>query len=177
MGSTATSSEGLATSRPSAAASTEMAGVITQSPRNIAAPSIPRTLAATTTRPPAEVLRSSPTSASRPPSPSLSVRSRSPTYSTVTTSINVQIASEVRPYTVSASTASPSARIARIAYSGLVPMSPNTTPTAPTTMTAPREGDRNGMDAGTPARAGHRGRIRPTRSGTRRANPKGAQTS
>jgi hypothetical protein len=66
-------------------------------------------------RAPGEVRRSSASSASRPPSPSLSEPSRSPTYNAVTTSRSAQMTSEVIPYTVVRDRSLPSPRMVRIA--------------------------------------------------------------
>ena len=109
MGTTNARIEGLATSSPSAAESTEMAGVTTLSPRNIAAPAIPTRLTRT-----APVVRrerrSSATRASSPPSPWLSKRRSVPTYRAVTTSSRLHTTREVTPSTAvrSSGPASPS---------------------------------------------------------------------
>ena len=73
-----------------------------------------------------------------PPSPSLSARMITITYFSVTTSISDQNPSDSRPSTVSASGVRPKcgSNISLIVYSGLVPMSPNTTPIAPATSAA-----------------------------------------
>ncbi len=73
-----------------------------------------------------------------PPSPSLSARVMIVTYLTVTTSTSAQNTSDRMPSTVSWSAASPNAGSKAIfrVYSGLVPMSPNTTPIAATTRPA-----------------------------------------
>ena len=70
-----------------------------------------------------------------PPSPSLSARMITMTYFNVTTSSSDQKPSDSSPRTVSASGVRPKCgwNISLIVYSGLVPMSPNTTPTAPAT--------------------------------------------
>ena len=73
-----------------------------------------------------------------PPSPSLSARMITITYFSVTTRISDQKPSDSRPLTVGASGTSPKCglNISLMVYSGLVPMSPNTTPTAATTKVA-----------------------------------------
>ena len=73
-----------------------------------------------------------------PPSPSLSARMITTTYFRVTTSTSDQKPSESRPLTVAGSGVSPKCgwNISLMVYSGLVPMSPNTTPTAPATSAA-----------------------------------------
>jgi hypothetical protein len=73
-----------------------------------------------------------------PPSPSLSARMITSTYFSVTTRISDQKPSDSRPLTVRASGLRPKCglNISLIVYSGLVPMSPNTTPTAATTNAA-----------------------------------------
>src|SRR5262245_13165968 len=72
-------------------------------------------------------------SASTPPSPLLSKRSTNETYLTDTISVTAQKMSESTPNTLASVSgrrcAPPNASLK--AYSGLVPMSPNTTPTAP----------------------------------------------
>src|ERR1700719_5122709 len=67
-----------------------------------------------------------------PPSPSLSMRMANVTYLTDVTMISVQITRDSDPSTVNASGLSP-ARFNTVfrVYSGLVPISPNTTPSAP----------------------------------------------
>ena len=81
-------SSGRITSRPSTADKTEIAGVITLSPRNMAAPNIATTVKTPRVRAFRVLRRSSPNRANSPPSPRLSARIRNRTYSTVTTSVN-----------------------------------------------------------------------------------------
>ena len=77
---------GVTSVRPSTADSTEIAGVITESPRNIAAPITPSSSTSGVRRPSARV--ASAVSDSVPPSPLLSARSRISTYLSVTTTIS-----------------------------------------------------------------------------------------
>ena len=81
MGTTRCSSDGEATSTPSTADSTEIAGVIMLSPRNSDAPKMPSAASATFVRrePPIPLRRRSVMRARMPPSPSLSARMMSVT--------------------------------------------------------------------------------------------------
>ncbi len=117
--------------RPSMAPITEMAGVIMPSPRNRAAPQMPRKKGIIACRP--RVLRARAIRASVPPSPLLSARIRKMTYLIVTIRVRAQSTRDTTPSTDSSTLVVPLAwcSASRMAYSGLVPMSPNTTPTAP----------------------------------------------
>ncbi len=84
IGSTALCTLGETTSMPSTADSTEMAGVMTLSPKNSAAPNMPSRTAMATTRWAATRCRIRAASAMMPPSPSLSARSMNATYFTDT---------------------------------------------------------------------------------------------
>lgn len=102
IGTTNGSSLGAATSRPSTADSTEMAGVMTPSPKNSEAPKMPRMPTTYIERePPGNVRWASAVSAMMPPSPSLSARMITVTYLSVTTSISAQNTSDRMPSTVS----------------------------------------------------------------------------
>ena len=83
---------------PSTADSTEIAGVIMESPRNIAAPSTPITSSSLVRWPNAR--RPSAISDSEPPSPWLSARSSSSTYFAVTTMISAHRISDSTPSTM-----------------------------------------------------------------------------
>jgi hypothetical protein len=99
---------GAATSRPSTAPSTEIAGVITPSPKNSEAPKMPRMPTTYAERDPLRSVRwVSAISAMMPPSPSLSARMMMVTYFSVTTMFSAQNASESTPSTVSWSLLSP----------------------------------------------------------------------
>lgn len=97
IGTTSAVSRGVTVSSPSTADKTEMAGVIRLSPRNIAAPMTASTVAADRSRIDGRARRRSASNASNPPSPSLSKRSRMPTYRTVTTSVIAPITIDVVP--------------------------------------------------------------------------------
>ena len=100
--------------RPSTADSTEIAGVITESPRNIAAPIMPSSNTSGVRRPSARV--ASAVSESVPPSPLLSARSRSRTYLSVTTMISAHRISDSTPSTMSRVTGpAPAAAVDRLA--------------------------------------------------------------
>ena len=73
-----------------------------------------------------------------PPSPRLSARRISATYFSVTTSISPQKITDTAPITCGALSATPVAGLntSFIVYSGLVPMSPYTTPMAPSVSAA-----------------------------------------
>ena len=135
-GTARSSNRGSSTPMPSTALSTEIAGVSAPSPYSSPAP-IRISTAGRVALPLAVLRRKSGSSASRarmPPSPWLSARMMNVRYLMVTTSVNAQKTREAIPRTVSASRVSPgAARDSFIAYSGEVPMSPNTTPVAPTT--------------------------------------------
>ena len=96
MGTTEPPSPGAASSSPSTALSTEMAGVMTPSPKNSAQPTSPISASGTAARAPAES-RASCMSASTPPSPSLSARSTMVTYLSATTLAIDQNTSESTP--------------------------------------------------------------------------------
>ena len=98
-GTTKCPNAGLASLRPSTAESTEIAGVITESPRNIEAPMTPSRNTSAVRRPSARV--ASAVSESVPPSPLLSARSRTSTYLIVTTTISAHRISESTPSTIS----------------------------------------------------------------------------
>jgi hypothetical protein len=85
--------------RPSTADSTEIAGVIIESPRNIAAPIRPSRKTSVVRLPSALV--ASAVSDSVPPSPLLSARNSSKTYLRVTTTISAHRISDSTPRTVS----------------------------------------------------------------------------
>src|SRR5262249_10764277 len=137
IGTTSSSTDGAATLTPSIAESTEIAGVMMLSPKNSDAPKIPSAAStAFARRPPgAPRLRISVMSAMIPPSPSLSARITSRTYVTVTMIVTDQKISETTPKTFSLDTGtgcgSPGLKTVWTVYSGLVPMSPKTTPRPP----------------------------------------------
>ncbi|MNM84732.1 hypothetical protein D3C81_968300 [compost metagenome] len=83
----------------------------------------------------ATVRSTSAISASTPPSPSLSARITNTTYLIETTMIMAQNSIEITPSTASVLKAMPCSLLKHSfrAYSGLVPMSPKTTPTARST--------------------------------------------
>ena len=89
---------GLASLSPSTAESTEIAGVITLSPRNIAAPMTPTMKTKAVRRPSARL--ASAVSESVPPSPLLSARSRISTYFSVTVTISAHKISDNTPSTM-----------------------------------------------------------------------------
>src|SRR5690606_42136398 len=115
-------------------AATDTADVTTPSPQRLDGPT-------STTRTPAgirrwvPVCRSSPLNASSentPPSPRLFARMTTVAYFRLTTSISAQKMIDSTPCTPATRSASGSrATDSRRAYSGLVPMSPKTTPRAP----------------------------------------------
>ena len=137
IGMTRSDSDGAATLTPSMADRTEIAGVIMLSPKNSEAPKIPS--AASTIfarRPPGRArLRIRAINAMIPPSPSLSARITSRTYVMVTMIVTDQKISEMIPKILSSVTltgwGSPGLKTVWTVYSGLVPMSPKTTPRAP----------------------------------------------
>src|SRR5215831_14248147 len=138
IGMTRPDTDGAATLTPSTAESTEMAGVIMLSPKNSEAPKIPSAARiAFARRPPGRARRRiKAISAMIPPSPSLSARITSRTYVTVTMIVTDQKISEMIPKMLSCDTltgcGSPGLKTVCTVYSGLVPMSPKTTPRAPT---------------------------------------------
>src|SRR6516165_5756121 len=138
MGMTRLATDGAATSTPSTADSTEMAGVIMLSPKNSEAPKIPSPASTALARvPPGSARRRiRAISAMIPPSPSLSARITSKTYVTVTMIVTDQKISETTPKMLSWDTVtgwgSLGLKSVWTVYSGLVPMSPKTTPKAPT---------------------------------------------
>ena len=115
-----------------------MAGVIMLSPKNSEAPKIPSAAStAFARRPPGRARRRiKAISAMIPPSPSLSARITSRTYVTVTMIVTDQKISEMIPKMLSCDTltgcGSLGLKTVCTVYSGLVPMSPKTTPRAPT---------------------------------------------
>ena len=133
-GTTQCDSEGAATFRPSMAESTEIDGVITPSPKNSAAPS--RAISMMRRRTPGDLPLTRwarVINAMMPPSPLLSARMTRLTYLTATTMISDQVTSDSTPSTVLACGRRPCTgrKVSCMVYSGLVPMSPNTTPRAP----------------------------------------------
>jgi hypothetical protein len=117
---------GAETSSPSTAESTEIAGVITPSPKNRQAPAMPISPIARRVPAPDETRWASAISARMPPSPLLSACITSSTYLIVTIRISDQKISDRMPSTSTVLTALSlnSARLALNAYSGLVPISP-----------------------------------------------------
>jgi hypothetical protein len=138
MGTTRPATDGAATLTPSTAERTDIAGVITLSPKNREAPKTPSAASTTAVRrlPGAPPRRIKVISAMIPPSPSLSARITSRTYVTVTMIVTAQKISETTPKMFSVDTAtgcgSCGLKTVWTVYSGLVPMSPKTTPSAPT---------------------------------------------
>ena len=116
--------------------------MIIESPKNSDAPKTPSSARVSFTRrvPPAPSLVTTVISAMMPPSPSLSARITSSTYVMVTMIIPDQKISEMTPNTLSADTftgcGSPGLNSVCTVYSGLVPISPNTTPSAPSASAA-----------------------------------------
>src|SRR6185369_14752357 len=131
-GSTKCSSRGVATARPSIALSTEIAGVMNPSPKNSAAPKTPTALTGPHTRQLLLALETNVLRASTPPSPRLSARSTIATYLTEMISTSDQRISDRMPRMFCSVNGMPCSgfRHSRNAYSGLVPMSPKTTPSA-----------------------------------------------
>src|SRR3954469_25286080 len=131
-GTTKCSSAGAASLRPSTADNTEIAGVIMESPMNIEAPITPSASNGQLRWPSARCPNA--ISDSVPPSPLLSARSSSSTYLAVTTMNSDHRISESTPSTMARDTGAPLAAwvtASRNAYSGEVPISPNTTPMLP----------------------------------------------
>jgi hypothetical protein len=113
--------------RPSTADNTEIAGVIMESPMNIEALTTPSASNGQLRRPARPLPQ-------RTPSPLLSARRSSRTYLAVTTMKSDHRISESTPSTMMRDTSWPSAACeaaSRNAYSGDVPISPNTTPMLP----------------------------------------------
>src|SRR5580704_2715115 len=131
-GTTKCSSAGAASLRPSTADSTEIAGVIMESPMNIDAPMTPSPSNGQLLRPSARC--PSAISESVPPSPLLSARSNSSTYLAVTTMNSAHRIRDRTPSTMIRVIGWPCAAAvaaSRNAYSGDVPISPKTTPMLP----------------------------------------------
>ena len=110
-------------------------GVITPSPKNSAAPS--SAISITTRRAvgePPMARWASVINAMMPPSPRLSARITNVTYLIATTLTSAQVTSDSTPSTVLSDGCRPYSgrNTSPSVYSGLVPMSPNTTPIAPT---------------------------------------------
>src|SRR5690554_1585685 len=97
MGTTQRAIPGCTNCTPSTADSTEMAGVIMASPKNMAAPSTPRMVIQTGGL--VKVLRASAISDSVPPSPLLSARVTKNTYLTATVRVSAQTISDSSPST------------------------------------------------------------------------------
>src|SRR6266568_5836492 len=106
IGTTRPATDGAATLTPSTDDRTDMAGVITLSPKNSEAPKTPSTASTTLVRRPPGTprLRIKVMSAMIPPSPSLSARITSKTYVTVTMIVTDQKISEMIPKMLSADT-------------------------------------------------------------------------
>ena len=104
IGTTRPATDGAATLTPSIAERTEIAGVITLSPKNSEAPNTPSAASATFVRRPPGTppLRIKVINAMIPPSPSLSARITSKTYVTVTMIVTDQKISETIPKMLSA---------------------------------------------------------------------------
>ena len=118
-------SDGAAISKPSTADSTEIAGVITPSPKNSAAPNKPSAMIHQRIRGCLTPRCASDINAMMPPSPLLSARMMKVAYFTLTTRISDQKISESTPNTLCGLTCTPCWPNASLnAYSGLVPMSP-----------------------------------------------------
>ncbi len=98
-GTTKCSKAGVTSFKPSTADKTEIAGVITESPRNMEAPMTPKISTSGVRRPIARV--ASAVKESVPPSPLLSARSKIRMYLMVTTTIKAHRMSESTPSTVS----------------------------------------------------------------------------
>ena len=133
IGSTQRLKSGVPTSSPSIADTTEIAGVSTVSPRNSEAPARPRST--TTLRSRGRffsALAASASSAMVPPSPRLSARITSTTYLSDTTITSDQKMVDRPPKMLAGLSGMPCTgeKVSFTAYSGLVPMSPNTTPSA-----------------------------------------------
>ena len=124
---------GLWTDRPSIADSTEIEGVITPSPSSSALPKIaiiPKNARRRSDRR-ARPRGSSDSSENRPPSPRLVARMMKTWYLSTTISSSAQNTMLSTPITNGRSAEPCLMTVSWRAYSGLVPMSPKTTPTAP----------------------------------------------
>ena len=99
IGSTYCCNSGAETSRPSTADSTDIAGVITPSPKNRQAPAMPISVRVLRMPVPTETRCASAINARMPPSPRLSACITSITYFTVTISTSDQNISERMPMT------------------------------------------------------------------------------
>ena len=130
------SSPGAMTITPSTAPSTEMAGVMIPSPYSRAAPNsasqMTRFFLRSSSRMPLLFCSSRASRARMPPSPRLSARRMNPMYFTLTTLISDQTISDSTPTTFAGVGSTPCSPLKHSfrAYSGLVPMSPYTTPSA-----------------------------------------------
>src|SRR5215469_3802789 len=133
MGTTACLRSGLSSSSPSTALSTEMAGVMSASQKKNAVPA-----SASPTATFAQVLPgisrrcASANSARMPPSPSLSARMMTVTYLSVTEIVSAQKISDSTPRTAWVLKVPAAFTASCMVYSGLVPISPYTMPTVPT---------------------------------------------
>ena len=97
-GTTQVCSPGAATSRPSTADSTEIAGVMTPSPKKIAVPKMPTTSSRRRSGGRSRTAcEASASMAIRPPSPLLSARRIRTTYLTETITVSVQNTSDSTP--------------------------------------------------------------------------------
>ena len=99
IGRTYCCNSGVDTSRPSTADSTEIAGVMTPSPKNRQAPAMPISVSALRMPVPTDTRCASAISARMPPSPRLSACMTSITYFTVTISTSDQKISDRMPIT------------------------------------------------------------------------------
>jgi hypothetical protein len=104
-GTTSWSNAGVTIFNPSIADNTEIAGVISASPKNSDAPIIPRAATISAQRPPTRV--ASAIKAKVPPSPLLSARSSTTTYFKVTTMVSAHRIKEITPSTASGVAAAP----------------------------------------------------------------------
>ena len=98
-GTTECSNAGVTSVSPSTADNTEIAGVMTASPKNMEAPTTPSRNTSAVRRPNARV--ASAVNDRVPPSPLLSARSSRSTYLIATTTINAHTISESTPSTMS----------------------------------------------------------------------------
>ena len=124
---------GAAISIPSTADKTEIAGVITDSPSSMHAPSMPKIMRKKYFLDLLSKERSAKAMSDKtPPSPLLSARITNNTYLKVTTMIKDQIIMAITPNNASGENAMPwcGSKHSLSAYKGLVPISPNTTPMA-----------------------------------------------
>ena len=126
IGRTTSCNFGATTSNPSTADSTEIAGVITPSPKNRQQPLTPISARMRRIRAPVQPRWASTIRARMPPSPRLSARITSDTYLMVTISTSDQKISDKMPNrSPSRMWAAPKcSMLALKAYSGLVPISP-----------------------------------------------------